>query len=424
MLFVVIFFILLFIGVPIAATVGLTTIGYLLYDGEFARNITVFASRVFTGMNSFELMAIPLFILAGDLLYEGKISQTLVGLANSIIGSIRGGMAMVSTLACMFFGAVSGSGPATTAAIGSVVAKPMEEEGYPKDFIAATIAASGPLGTLIPPSILMVVYGCTSGVPIASLLMAGIGPGIVYGVCMMIYQHYVCRKHNYGIQRPFSWHEVGRAFKDAILALVVPVIILGGIYSGLFTPTEAAVIAVAYAFVIGMFVYKSISFKTLPRILRESAITTTSIMFITANIAMLSWVLTRERIPETLAAWAISYVKTPMMFIALTNVILLVAGMIEAGSSCIILLAPLLYPIANQFGIDPVFYGTMFVANLAIGMVTPPVAATLYVAQRVVGVDITNIIRRVWPYMIVQIIALIICITFPDIILFLPNALA
>lgn len=424
MIFVLAFIVLLFIGVPIAATVGLTTVAYLISSGNLAQYVTVYASRAFNGMNSFELMAIPLFVLAGDLLYEGKISQTLVDLASSIIGSVKGGLAMVTTLACMFFGAVSGSGPATSAAIGAVVRDPMVEEGYPKDFIAATVAASGPLGTLIPPSVLMVVYGCTTGVPIASLLMAGIIPGIIYGGFMMLYQHWISKKKDYGQQHPFSWSRLATAFRKSLLALVVPVIILGGIYSGLFTPTEAAVVAVAYAFIIGMFVYKSITWKSLPRILRGSAITTTTIMFITANIAMLAWVLTRERIPETLAALAISSVKTPMMFVVVSNIILFFAGMVEAGSSCIILLAPLLYPIAAQFGIDPVFYGAMFVANLAVGMITPPVAATLYVGQRVVGVDITSIIKQVWPYVFIQLLALAFCIVFPQTFTFLPNLLA
>lgn len=414
------FFTLAFIGLPIGASIGLVSVGYLLQSMGI-NGITIFASRLFTGSSSYELMAIPLFVLAGDLLYEGKISKTLVNLANSLVGSITGGMAMVTTLACMFFGAVSGSGPATTAAVGAVVAKPMEEDGYPRDFTAATIAASGPLGVLIPPSILAVVYGCTTGVSIGKLLMAGVGPGITYGVAMFVYEYYTSKKNGYGKKKRFSWDAVFKALKDSMLALMIPIIILGGIYSGIFTPTEAAVVSVVYSFIIGMFVYKSISWKTLPRIFKGSAVTTATIMFITGNIALLSWVLTRERIPETLASMALTYVGTPVMYIMVSNIILLLAGMVESGSSTIILLAPLMHPIAMAFGIDPVFYGAMCVANLAIGMITPPVAATLYVAQRVCGVSITNLIRRIWPYFFAQLIALAICILVPGIITFLPS---
>jgi C4-dicarboxylate transporter DctM subunit len=416
------FFALVFIGVPIGASIGLVSVGYLL-QAMGIDGITIFASRLFTGSNSYELMAIPLFVLAGDLLYEGKISKTLVNLANSLVGSVTGGMAMVTTLACQFFGAVSGSGPATTAAVGAVVAKDMEEDGYPRDFTAATIAASGPLGVLIPPSILAVVYGCTTGVSIGKLLVAGIGPGIAYGTVMFVYEYYTSKKNGYGTKKQFSLTAVFKALKESMLALMIPVIILGGIYSGLFTPTEAACVSVVYAFIIGMFIYKSISWRTLPRIFKGSAVTAATIMFITGNIALLSWVLTRERIPETLASMALSYVGTPIMYILVSNVILLFAGMVESGSSTIILLAPLMHPIAVAFGIDPVFYGAMTVANLAIGMITPPVAATLYVAQRVCDVSITDLIRRIWPYFFVQLIALLICILVPNIFMFLPSLL-
>lgn len=416
------FFVLVFMGVPVFASIGLISVGYLAIQHELF-NITVFASKVFSGINSFELIAIPLFIFAGDLLYEGKISQALVDFAKSIVGSVRGSTAIVASLACAFFGAVSGSAPATTSAIGAVVAKPMGKEGYPKDFIGATLAASGPLGALIPPSLLMVIYGCTTNTSIGALLLGGIGPGVVYMLLIMIYEYTVCRKNGWGTTTPFSLRNLWVSFRKSILALLFPIIILGGIYSGMFTATEAAAIAVLYAFIIGVFVYKSISWKTLPKILLNSAIGAAIILIISGTIAMFTWVLVRERIPETLTKLAIANVKTPFMFLMIANGILILAGMIEAGSSCILLLAPLLHPIALSFGIDPVFFGALFVANMAIGMVTPPVALTLYVAQRICGVDITQIIRRVIPFFLVMLVGLLLCTIFPEIILFLPRIL-
>ncbi len=414
------FFVLIFIGVPIACAIGLVSVSYFVIQGDMSF-VTIMASKMFSGINSFELLAIPLFILAGDLLYAGKISQTLVNLAGAFVGQIRGGMAMVTTVACALFGAVSGSGPATTAAIGAVVAEPLEKQGYPRSFSAATIAASGPLGILIPPSVLMVIFGCTTGTPIGKLLMAGIGPGLLYALLMCIYQYFICKKKNWGTVSRFSVKKIAKAFREAILALLVPVIILGGIYSGIFTPTEAAAVAVAYALVIGLFVYRSISVKTLPSILKGSAITMASVMFITGNISFFGYILTRERIPETLAALALRTVGSATGFMVITCLILFVAGMIEAGSSCILLLAPLLFPISQAFGIDPVYYGAIFVADLAIGMITPPVAATLYVAQRICKIDISRVVGQLLPYMAVQSIGLALCILFPQIVMFLPN---
>ncbi len=410
------------IGVPIAISLIMTAITYFVATGD-AFYIQIIPQRMFGGISSFELLAIPMFILSGDLLFEGGVSKSLVQLANSLVGHVRGGMSIVTTLACMFFGAVSGSGPATAAAIGAVVAPEMEKSGYDKAFTGAVITASGPLGILIPPSILMVVYGVVTGTSIGALLMAGIGPGIVYGVFLMSYEWYICRKRGYGANaEPFSVAGVVKAVKNAVWALLIPVIILGGIYSGFFTPTEAAGVAVVYALFVAMVVLKTIAFnKNLFNILLNSSMTTATVMFVVAGVACISWVLTREQIPEMLAEIALSNVSSPLMFMLICNVILFFAGMIENGSACILLLTPLMFPISEQYGIDPVYFGAITVANLAIGMMTPPVATTLYVAAKVTKVPLSKLVPEVIPFCFVLLAALCTLMAFPAITLTLPR---
>ena len=412
----------LFVGLPIAFALGLTAVSYFFYTDNL-RYLIVLAQRTFNGINSFELIAIPLFILAGDLMYEGKISQALVNLAKSLAGSIRGSMAIIATLACMFFGAVSGSGPATTSALSSVMAKGMKEDGYPPVFSACSVAASGPLGALIPPSITMVVYGVTTNTSVGELLLAGVWPGIVFGLCLMLYEFYICKKHKYGTVTPFSFKALTKNFIVSIPSFLTPVIILGGIYSGIFTPTEAGGIAVFYALLVGLFVNRSIKIKDLPRILLASGVTAATIIIIMANVSCLSFVLDRERIPEQLAAMAVQNLSAPWQFLLVVNIIYIFAGMIENGSSAIVMLAPILHPIALKFGIDPVFFGAMTVANLAIGMVTPPMAASLYVAGRIFDVEIPDMIKGILPFLGVMLFGLfIVCITAP-MVTYLPERL-
>lgn len=420
LMLLIIFLLLALIGVPIAISLALTAVSYFFINHEVFYTLII-APRLFGGINSFELLAIPLFILSGDLLFAGRVSKTLVDLANSIVGSLKGAMAIVTTLACMFFGAVSGSGPATAAAIGSVVAPEMEKAGYDRVFTASVICASGPLGVLIPPSILMVVYGVVTGTSIGALLLAGIGPGLVFGLALMLYEYYYSRKMGYGSTQKFNLRNVGKAVREAIWALMIPIIILGGIYSGAFTPTEAAVVAVVYALVVGMFVYKSITLKTLPEIFLRSGVTTATILFIVGAVACFGWVLTREQIPEHLTAAALSHVSSPLMFMLICNIILIFAGMIENGSACILLLAPLMFPIAVQYGIDPVYFGAIMVANLAVGMITPPVAVTLYVSSRICNVPMSKLIPAIMPFFFVLIAALAVLVLFPSITLTIPN---
>jgi C4-dicarboxylate transporter DctM subunit len=323
----------------------------------------------------------------------------------------------------MFFGAVSGSGAATASAIGSVVAPEAERSGYDKNFIAAIIAAAGPLGILIPPSIPMVVYGAATDTSIGALLLSGIGPGVLFGLMLIGYGWWVSKKHNYGSIAEFSWKNVFVSTRRATWALLTPIIIVGGIYSGVFTPTEAAAVAAVYAMIVGVFVYRGISFTKLPGIFLKSAVSSAVIMFVVGGVVLFGWVLTHEQIPQTLTKMILENVSSPLVFLLLTNAIILVAGMLMDPSPAIILFAPLLLPAALAFNIDPVYFGALMVTNLAIGLVTPPVALTLYVSARICDVSMTRLIKYVIPIIIMLVIGLLLVTFIPQIAMFLPDLL-
>ncbi|MBA7575829.1 C4-dicarboxylate TRAP transporter large permease protein DctM [subsurface metagenome] len=421
-LILIILFVLILMGVKIAVSLGMTTIIYFLMQGEFFI-LPMIIQRYYAGLNRFVLIAIPMFILCGDILYARKISKTLVNFAQSIFGRIRGSLSIVTTFSCMLFGAISGSGPATASAIGSVVAPEMEKEGYDKTFTAAVIASSGPLGILIPPSILLIVYGAVTDTSIGKLFLGGVGAGICFGVSLMIYQYIVSKKENYGMvsSEKFSLKRFFKSTKDAAWALGAPIIILGGIYGGFFTPTEAGVIAVVYSFLVAKFVFKNLTAKDIKDTLLKSGITMATIMFIIACVSVFNFVLVRESIPQNLTNLALKYIHSPLAFLFISNIIILIAGMFENGSAVILLLAPIFCPMAIQYGIDPVFFGVLMTANLAIGMTTPPVAVTLYVAARICDVKFDAIVKKIWGFILVMIIALILLTLFPGIIMFLPN---
>lgn len=421
-LFFLTFIVLLFLNVPIAITLSLSSIFYLILSGD-AFMISITAPRIFAGMNSFSMLAIPLFILSGDLLTSGKASKLLINLANSLVGSFRGGLATVTTLACMFFGAVSGSGAATASAIGSVIAPETKDSGYDRSFIAATISAAGPLGILIPPSIPLVVYGAVTNSSIGELLLAGIGPGVLFGIMIIAYGYWVSRKRGYGGVEVFRFGNVIKSFRQAIWALLTPGIILAGIYLGLFTPTEAAAVAAVYSIFVGVVVYRTIKIKDLPQIFTKSAITSATIMFVVGGVVLFGWVLTREKIPQMIAQAVLANVTSPLMFLFLANIIILVAGMLMDPSPAIMLLAPIMMPIVEMMNIDLVFFGALMVANLAIGLCTPPVALTLYVATRVCEVSFASLVKEVIPFIIILVAGLIILTLVPQITMFIPEIL-
>ncbi len=410
------------VGAPIAVALGVTAVTYFLLKGQIGFLFLV-AQRLFAGCNSFELIAIPLFVLSGDIMYNGAISKALVNLAKSLLGWAKGNMAMTTTLGAMFFGAVSGSGPATASAIGAIVANPMEEEGYPRAYTSAVIAASAPLGSLIPPSVLMVVYGAAAGTSIAKMLLSGVGPGILFGFIFILYEMYVGKKKGYGTVTPFSFRGLIKALRDGVWALIAPLIILGGIYSGTFTPTEAAAVTVFYSLFVGMCINRTIKFKDLPNILFNSSITSGSVMFVLGTVAAFGYVITREGIPQQLTVALTSAIKTQITFLLVVQIILLVAGMLMNGSAAIMILTPLLLPAVRQYGIDPVYFGGLMVANLCVGMYTPPVAVTSFVAARVTGATFDETNRALYPLLILSVIVILILIFVPGIISYLPDML-
>lgn len=422
LIFVLSFFVLLFINVPISICLSLASIVYLLVSGEAAL-LSITAPRIFAGINNFSMLAIPLFILSGDLLYSGKASKMLINLANSLVGSFKGGLSTVTTFSCMLFGAVSGSGAATASAIGSVIAPEAEESGYDKTFIAAVIAAAGPLGILIPPSIPMVVYGACTNTSIGALLLSGIGPGLLFGGILIAYGYWVSRKRGYGGVMQFKFNNIINSAKQASWALLTPLIIVGGIYTGVFTPTEAAAVAAVYSLIVGMFIYRTLKVKDLFGIFLRSSITAATIMFVVGGVTLFGWVLTREQIPQALARFMLSNISSPLVFLLVADAVILVAGMLMDPSPAIILFAPLLLPIATAMKIDPIFFGALMVANLAIGLVTPPVALTLYVSSRICGVSLSGLIKAVVPFVFMLIIALLILTLLPGIAMFIPKAL-
>lgn len=414
------FFLLLFINIPIGACMALSSLFYVIANGDFFL-ISIIAPRIFAGIDNFTMLAIPLFILSGDLLSCGRASKVLLDAANSLVGHFKGGLSTVTTLACMFFGAVSGSGAATASAIGSIVAPETERMGYKRDFIAAIIAASGPLGILIPPSIPMVVYGAATDTSIGALLLSGVGPGVLFGIIIIAYGYWVSSKRGYGSVAGFSWSTVWRCSKDAGWAFLTPVIIVGGIYSGFFTPTEAAAAAVVYSLFVGLFIYKGFGLRELPSIFLRSGIASAAIMFIVGGVVIFGWVLTREQIPQMVTKAILANVSSPFVFLIIMNAIMLVAGMLMDPSPAIILFAPLLLPAAQAFNIDLVYFGSLMVANLAIGLITPPVALTLYVSSQICEVSVSKVIKEVLPIVGLLVIGLVVLVLFPDICMFLPN---
>ncbi|MBN1333784.1 MAG: TRAP transporter large permease [Synergistales bacterium] len=421
-LFAIAFFVMLLLNIPIAMSMCLSSVFYLFITGDIFM-ISITAPRFFSGMNSFTMLAIPLFILSGDLLCSGKASKLLIDMANSMVGHFKGGLSSVTTLACMFFGAVSGSGAATASAIGSVVAPESERSGYNKSFIAAIIASAGPLGILIPPSIPMVVYGAATDTSIGALLLSGIGPGVLFGLMIMAYGYWVSSKNNYGGVSSFELKNVFLSSRKAFWALLTPVIIVGGIYSGIFTPTEAAAVAAVYSMIVGLFIYRTLKFRDLPTIFLKSAVSSASIMFVVGGVVLFGWILVREQIPQNLTRMILENVSSPITFLLIADAVVLVAGMLMDPSPAIILFAPLLLPAAQAYNIDPVYFGALMVTNLAIGLVTPPVALTLYVASRICEVSMSKLIKHVLPIIAMLIIGLLILTFVPQIAMFLPNLL-
>ncbi len=406
-------------NVPIAIAIGLASVAAILFSGSIPPIVVV--QKMFTAADSFPLMAVPFFILAGSLMEFGGISRRLVEFANSIVGRFSGGLAFVAIMASMFFGAISGAAVATVAAIGTILIPAMVRRGYDKPFATAVQATAGTLGVMIPPSIPMIIYGVLTGVSIGALFMGGILPGILVGLSLMFVAWLISRKKGYRGDEKSSLNRIWQTFKQAILALMMPVIILGGIYGGVFTPTEAAVVAVVYGFVVGFFIYRELNLSQLKDILVTTVVGTSMIMFIIATSSVFSWILTAEQIPQVVANAILSISKNPIIILALINLLLLFLGTFMETVAAIIILVPVLLPVITQIGVDPLHFGIVLVVNLAIGMVTPPLGVCLFIGCSIADITLEDITRAVWPFILIMIADVLLLTYLPWISTILPR---
>ncbi len=407
--------ILFLAGVPIAVAIGLASVIGIEVQGRLP--LLLVAQRMFTGIDSFPLMAIPLFILAGNLMGAGGISQRLVGLAKSIVGGIQGGLACTCVLTCMLFASVSGSSVATTFAIGAILIPAMVSHGYPRPLAASIQASSAELGVLIPPSIPLILYGVSTDTSVGKLCIAGLGPGLLVAASLMALVLILCRVRGIGMNDGDGRESVGSAFLSALPALLVPFVILGGIYSGIFTPTEASAVAVAAALVVGMGLYRELHLRDLPAILTKTVISTSAIMIIIAAAALFSFLITRSGLPNDIAAWFRDVFESRIAFLLVVNLMLLVVGMFIETSAAILVLAPILTPIAVAYGVDPVHFGLIIVVNLALGMITPPLGVNLFAACQVANLAIEKIIPQLLWFVLTVFAALMIITYVPAITL-------
>ena len=407
-------------GIPLALVMGITGFSVILAMGV---PLQLVAQRMFTGIDSFPLMAVPFFILAGDLMNRGGTTVRIIGFANSLVGHIRGGLAHACIVANMIFAGISGSAVADASAIGSIMIPSMEKNGYDLDFSAALNSAAATIGPIIPPSIIMVIYGVSVNVSVGGLFAAGFIPGIILGLVLMLVVSRVSKKKNYAMSEGFSGARVRKELKSSVWALMAPVIILGGILGGVFTPTEAAAVAVIYSFFVGKFVFKEITWKDLPGILFQSGITTGAILLIISLANVFAWVIAANQIPVKLSSMFLSATSNPYVFLLIVNILLLIVGMFMETGAAIILLAPILAPIATQLGIHPLHFGFMMVLNLAIGMATPPVGVCLFVSCGITGLSLEKVSAAVMRFVLAQIAILVLVTYVAPISLFLPRLL-
>ncbi|MGP0174569.1 C4-dicarboxylate TRAP transporter large permease protein DctM [Pseudomonas sp. NCHU5208] len=412
-------FLLMFIGVPIAASLGLAgSITIMLFSPDSVRSLAI---KLFETSEHYTLLAIPFFLLSGAFMTTGGVAKRLIDFANACVGHIRGGLAIGAVLACMLFAALSGSSPATVAAVGSIAIAGMVRSGYPQAFGAGIVCNAGTLGILIPPSIVMVVYAAATEQSVGKLFMAGVIPGVLLGVVLMVAIYIVARIKKLPALPRASFREWLRAAREAFWGLLLMVIILGGIYTGMFTPTEAAAVAAVYAGFVALFVYKDLTWRECPKVLLESGKLTIMLMFIIANAMLFAHVLTTEQIPQQITAWVVELGLQPWQFLLVVNIVLLIAGAFMEPSAIILILAPILFPIAMQLGIDPIHLGIIMVVNMEIGLITPPVGLNLFVTSAVTGMPLTAVIRAALPWLMMLISFLLVITYIPAVSMALPN---
>ncbi|HUP91056.1 MAG TPA: TRAP transporter large permease subunit [Solimonas sp.] len=413
--------ILLLTGMPVSIALGLTVLTFLFTLTQVP--IESVALKLFTGIEKFEIMAIPFFILAGNFLTHGGVARRMIRFATSMVGHWHGGLGLAAVMACALFAAVSGSSPATVVAIGSIMLPAMVKQGFPPRFGAGVITTSGALGILIPPSLVMVIYAVATNSSVGQLFMAGVVPGLVLATLLGVTTWYRARKFDYPRQPKASWGERLRAFRDSFWGLALIIIVIGGIYAGLFTPTEAAAMSAVYAFIVAVFIYRDLPFRRIGRVLLDSASMSAMILYIITNAVLFAFLMTSEQIPQAMAQWLLDLGVGPMTFLLLVNVLLLAAGNVMEPSSIILIMAPILFPVAMKLGIDPIHFGIILTVNCEIGMCHPPVGLNLYVASGITRMGITELTVAVWPWLLTMLGFLVLVTYWPALSLWLPRTL-
>lgn len=420
-------------GMPISIALGLTVFSFLFAFTDIPMDSI--ALKLFTGIEKFEIMAIPFFILAGNFLTHGGVAKRMIHFATTTVGHWHGGMGLAAVMSCALFAAISGSSPATVMAVGSIMIPAMVAQGYPAKFGVGTVATAGGLGILIPPSIVMVMYAvATSGMvaigpegetilspSIGTMFMAGVIPGLMLAFMLGVTTYFRARKHNYPRMKRATWGETFAAFRESMWGLFLIVIIMGGIYGGIFTPTEAAAVSAVYAFVIAVFVYKDIKLSDVPKVLLNSAGMSAMLLYIITTAVMFAFILTSEQIPQALSGWIVDLGFGKIGFLLLVNIMLLIIGMVMEPSAIILIMAPILYPVAMQLGVDPVHFGIMLIVNMEIGLATPPVGLNLYVAAGITKMGLTEVTVAVGPWLLTMLIFLMMITYIPQITMFLPD---
>ncbi len=412
---------LMLTGMPISISLGLTVLSFLFTMTQVP--LESVALKLFSGIEKFEIMAIPFFILAGNFLTHGGVARRMINFATSMVGHWHGGLALSGVIACALFAAVSGSSPATVVAIGSILLPGMVKAGFPMKFGAGVITTSGALGILIPPSIVMVMYSVATNTSVGALFMAGVVPGLILASMLGGMTWYRAYKFNYPRQPKASWLERLRTFSESAWGLMLIIVVMGGIYSGMFTPTEAAAMSAVYAFFVSVFVYKDMRMKDVPKVLLNSANMSAMLLYIITNAVMFSFILTNENIPQQLASWMLDMGLGQIAFLLAVNILLLMAGNFMEPSSIVLIFAPILFPVAMKLGIDPVHFGILMTVNMEVGMCHPPVGLNLYVASGITKMGITELTVAVWPWLLTMIVFLIAVTYWPTMSIWLPKAL-
>ncbi|NMG30042.1 TRAP transporter large permease [Aromatoleum evansii] len=412
---------LMLTGMPISISLGLTVLSFLFTMTQVP--LESVALKLFTGIEKFEIMAIPFFIVAGNFLTHGGVARRMINFATAMVGHWHGGLGLAGVVACALFAAVSGSSPATVVAIGAILLPAMVKAGFPNKFGAGVITTSGALGILIPPSICMVMYSVATNTSVGALFMAGVIPGIALAGVLGGVTWWRAKSNNYPRQPKASLGERVRAFRESVWGLFLIVLIMGGIYTGIFTPTEAAAMSAVYAFVVAIFVYKDMSLKDVPKVLLNSANMSAMLLYIITNAVLFSFIMTSENIPQALSEWMLSHGLGMVAFLLAVNVILLLAGNFMEPSSIVLIFAPILFPVAVKLGIDPVHFGIIMVVNMEVGMCHPPVGLNLYVASGITKMGITELTVAVWPWLLSMLGFLVVVTYWPGLSIWLPKTL-